>query len=226
VEEQAALPSACFDRSDREQPQQLEPQRGNKGSVPMSRVKTYLLATLGFGLAGAIGAAFGTGTAQAVVASLVDVVNPTTSPVPTSPVNVTDPGRIAYQVQVDNTNKCSGQVCNFSFPAVPTGHRVVIQHVSAYVVYTSAPTVIDVSISNGTATFASNFFAPIPTGTPSGLFDQPTLMYVDSGLEAVVTLTLYGGSSPSFAASFVQVVTLTGYELDCTVAACAPIAAQ
>jgi hypothetical protein len=58
----------------------------------MSRIRTYLLVTIGFAFAGMIGAAFGTSTAQAVVAILVEVVNPTTSPVPS--LNVTDPGRI------------------------------------------------------------------------------------------------------------------------------------
>jgi hypothetical protein len=61
----------------------------------MSRIRTYLLVTIGFAFAGMIGAAFGTGTAQAVVSTLVSVVNPSTSPVQTSSVNVTDPGRIA-----------------------------------------------------------------------------------------------------------------------------------
>jgi len=58
----------------------------------MGRFKNYLLVVLGFAFAGAIGAAFGTRTAQAVVATLVEVVNPTTSPV--ASLNVTDPGRL------------------------------------------------------------------------------------------------------------------------------------
>ena len=64
----------------------------------MERFRKYLLVTLGFALAGAIGAAFGTGTAQAVVASLVQIVNPATSPVHINSVD--DQGRIAYQSQV------------------------------------------------------------------------------------------------------------------------------
>jgi len=47
----------------------------------MARFKNLLIA-LGFVLAGAIGVAFGTGTAQAVVATLVQVVNTNSSPVP------------------------------------------------------------------------------------------------------------------------------------------------
>jgi len=98
----------------------------------MARFKNYLLVVLGFAFAGTIGAALGTRTAQAVVSTLVSVVNPTTSPVPTSSVNVTDPGRIAYQSQVSlslcGTERLS---CELLFPAVPTGHRLVVQHISA-----------------------------------------------------------------------------------------------
>jgi len=42
----------------------------------MSRVRTYLLVVVASALAGMIGAAFGTGTAQAVVSTLVSVVTP------------------------------------------------------------------------------------------------------------------------------------------------------
>src|SRR5215469_10785283 len=104
----------------------------NRENVAMSRIRTYLLVAIASAVAGMIGAAFGTGTAQAVVATLVEVVNPTSSPVPTSPVNVTDTGRIAYQSTV--TNQCAGpSTCVFFFPAVPAGHRVVVQHISGNV---------------------------------------------------------------------------------------------
>jgi len=45
----------------------------------MTRFKNYLVVILGFAFAGAIGASFGRGTAQAVVSTLVSVVNPTTA---------------------------------------------------------------------------------------------------------------------------------------------------
>jgi hypothetical protein len=68
------------------------------------------------------------------------VVNPSTSPVPTAVVNpstnpaltssVDDPGRIAYQSA--SMGSCGGaNQCSIGSPALPTGHRLVIQHVSA-----------------------------------------------------------------------------------------------
>ncbi len=184
----------------------------------MARFKNHLLVVVGFAVAGMIGAAFGTGTAQAVVSTLVTVVNPGTSPVHTSSVD--DPGRIAYQSSVFNTGKCSGISCTFAFPSVPAGHRVVVQHISGDVSFTSIPGSVFVQIiTNGTI---AGFFAPVSTEATFALFDQPVLFYVDSSTPAAQVQV---GSNATFGASF-QLVTLFGYELDCTVAACAPIATQ
>src|SRR5260370_5648446 len=78
----------------------------------------------------------------------VTVDNPATNPVPTSVVNpatspalsssVDDPGRIAYQsVKAQDCFSTSG--CAFSFPVVPPGHRLVIQHVSGELDFNGAP---------------------------------------------------------------------------------------
>jgi len=197
----------------------------------MARFKNYLLVVVGLGLAGAIGAAFGTGSAQAVVSTLVSVVNPTTSPVPTSvvnsnlnpvptsSVNVTDPGRIAYQSSVSHIGNCSGSACQFFFPTVPAGHRVVVQHVAGQVQFNAVPNSILVDITCCGSLVSEFIAAPIYPG-PSG-FDQPVLFYVDSSNSAIVEILLTGAV---FAGN--SFVTLTGYELDCTAAACAPIATQ
>jgi len=191
----------------------------------VARFKNYLLVVIGFALAGLIGAAFGTGTAQAVVATLVEVVNPTTSPVPS--LNVDDPGRIAYQSEIDMNGKCSGAGCSFDSPVVPAGHRVVVQHISGSISYVSAPTVITVDAFAGTTSHLADFYAPIPPGLLFSQFDQPALFYVDSGQVATVFVALWGNLSMFVtAADIVQAVTLTGYELDCTVANCAAIATQ
>jgi len=153
-------------------------------------------------------------------------VNTSANPVPTSPVNVTDPGRIAYQSTVDNTGKCSGTACIFSFPVVPAGHRVVVQHIAGNVDFTSpAPSTIDVRILIG-GVFISQFFAPIPAVQEHSGFDQPVLFYIDQLNSAQVSVLLGGLSVGPFDAGALDVLTLTGYELDCTVAACAPIATQ
>ena len=186
----------------------------------MARFRNYLLVVIGFAVAGMIGAALGTGTAQAVVSTLVSVVNPNTSPVQT--LSVTDPGRIAYQSEADLSGNCSASTfCGFVFPAVPAGHRVVVQHITGLVTFGVAPTVITVTTSSG-ATLVSNFYGPIPPGILSSQFDLPALFYVDASKAADVTVRLVGNGS-TFGGGTEQ-VTLTGYELDCTVAACAPIA--
>jgi len=190
----------------------------------MARFKNYLRAVIGFAVAGVIGAAFGSGTAQAVVSTLVSVVNPSTSPVPTSSVNVTDPGRIAYQSTVAPT-ACSGNSqCFFDFPAVPAGHRLVIQHISGLVQFTAQPTFAQALIEdNKTGNNFSAFFVPTNvTGSGSiGLFDQAVLDYLDAGDFAIVEVDAFG--SAVFATG-TQDVILTGYLLDCSAAPCAAIA--
>jgi hypothetical protein len=184
------------------------------------RIKQYLLVTLGFGLAGAIGGAFGTGTAQAVVASLVEVVNPGTSPVHTSSVD--DPGRIPYRVTIDMSTQCNGgDVCLFVSPVVPAGHRVVVEHVSSRTGAdtTSAPAIVDVYAGDQTTPIVTSFY--ISSGAAGIAFDQPVLLYIDSSNSVTILIGFVGAHFSSLVN-----LTLIGYELDCTVAACAPIATQ
>ena len=190
----------------------------------MARFKNHVLVVIGFALAGLIGAAFGTGAAQAVVSTLVTSVNTSANPVPTSSVNVTDPGRIAYQSTVTPT-ACSGNSQCFSdFPAVPAGHRLVIQHIGGFVVLTAQPTSTDVYIQDNTigTTFGAFFVPsnPLPSGFES-LFDQAVLGYVDAGDFAIVAVDVQGNSVFN---TGTQEVTLTGYVLDCSAAPCAAIA--
>jgi hypothetical protein len=183
--------------------------------MAMRRIRTYLLVTLGFGLAGAIGASFATGTAQAIVAALVQVANTTTSPVPIS--NVNDPGRIPYQTQLFNDSCGAVGNCVLTFPTVPTGHRVVVQHITATDGFNGQPTYFLASVAVGDTT-VSNF---LPSFFSKGyLFDQPVLFYADSGQAVKVEFS----TDNKF--SGLGTITLTGYELDCTVAACAQIATQ
>jgi len=187
----------------------------------MSRLRTYLLVVTASAIAGMIGAAFSTGTAQAVVSTLVSVVNPSTSPVQTTTVNVTDPGRIAYQATL--TNQCAGTPCAFLFPTVPAGHRVVVQHISGNVEASSETNfavgalVIGGQLSSG---FSVAIAAPDFTA-----FDQAVLFYVDATNSVEVTIFLEGAGA-SFPVNSFQTVNLVGYELDCSAVACAPIATQ
>jgi len=190
----------------------------------MGRAKSYLLVALGFGLAGAIGAAFGTGTAQAVVASLVEIVNPATSPVPTNSMNRTDPGRLAYQAFIGHFFSCAGMsACEFSFLPVPAGHRVVVQQISVFSEFSATPggMIVEVDlVSNGTPSVLFQFDVPASNSAPA--FVQPVLLDVDTSQS--VNVQVHSSGAETLGAS--SEVTLTGYELDCAVAACAAVATQ
>jgi hypothetical protein len=141
-------------------------------------------------------------------------------------LSVTDPGRIAYQSVIDMTGKCSGSICVFASPAAPAGHRVVIQHITGIVGYNAAPSDIIVYVSPNSSTFVSEFLVPVSSSALSGGFDEPVLFYDDSGNIAVIQVVLIGNGATFAGDSTIQRVALTGYELDCTVAACSPIATQ
>jgi len=201
----------------------------------MGRMRSHLLVTLGFAFAGAIGAAFGTGTAQAVVASLVEIVNPASSPVPTSSVDATDPGRIAYQSQLSGGTEsglsggqsCTGlPCCQISFPVVTAGHRLVIEQVNVVPGFSQTPQRPIVTLiqqdSSGRQTAIYLTFSP--PATPAQAYLQPALVYVDPG-DAVSVQVCDETGAGTFTSGIVS-VTLTGYELDCTAAACSPIATQ
>jgi hypothetical protein len=123
--------------------------------------------------------------------------------------NIDDPGRIPYESQ---QSIAAGEDTAI-FPVVPAGHRLVIQHVVGFAVFSSA-------ISGVTATVFSreglSTFLP-PSFQNATRFDQLVQLYVDAGNGPRVSLDadapVYGGA-----------VTLTGYLLDCTAAPCATIA--
>jgi len=167
-------------------------------------------------------AAFGTGTAGA---QEVQVVNPATSPALTSSVD--DPGRVAYESTISRSGHCRGfTLCEFSFPSVPAGHRVVVQHIAGILDVTAG--VHDTEVQVITGEYASVFFEPVQTAVsgPMGAFERPILFYVDSSKSVGVIVAVTGGGTFSPSASALEQITLTGYELDCTVAACAPIATE
>jgi hypothetical protein len=140
--------------------------------------------------------------------------------------NIEDTGRIAYQSTVNNVGKCSGTSCLFSFPAVPANHRVVVQHIGGILDFNTVPTNIAVFVQGGAAGFLTEFFAPIPTAFLFTAFDQPILFYVDALQSPQVQVFIIGNSTAFAGDSTSQFVTLMGYELDCSVSPCSPIATQ
>jgi hypothetical protein len=155
----------------------------------------------------------------------VTVDNPATNPVPTSVVNpatmpaltssIDDPGRIAYQNTMTSTNCMSGTQCNFVFPNVPVGHRLVVQHISGSLNMIGTPSVVVVNLSGPRQ--GISFFAPFVSNVSS--FDQPVLLYFDSGESVGVGISLFATNF-----TFDQNMTLIGYLLDCVASPCAAIA--
>jgi hypothetical protein len=123
--------------------------------------------------------------------------------------DVDDPGRIAYESQ---QSVGAGQD-TFIFPAVPAGHRLVIQHVSAIVIFPSVVSEVTAAVFSPEG--FSSFLPPLFLN--STRFDQLVQLYVDAGHGPKVTVS---ADAPVNNGS----VTLTGYLLDCTAAPCAKIA--
>jgi hypothetical protein len=122
---------------------------------------------------------------------------------------VDDPGRIPYESE---QTIGAGQD-RFIFPAVPAGHRLVIQHVSAIVIFPSVVSEVTVAVTSPEG--FSSFLPPIFAN--SIRFDQPVQLYVDAGNSPKVVVSANSAVNTGSA-------TLTGYLLDCTAAPCAAIA--
>jgi hypothetical protein len=182
----------------------------------LARFKKHLLVALGFALAGAIGTAFGTGKAQAIVATLVEVVNPTTSPVPILSI---DTARAPYQSTVTKAGTCSGSSCTFTFPNVASGHRFFGSHLSGSVAFNPHPSIIYIEIDVGGA-FNSAFFLGESSAVLFSVFNDPVAFVLDSPTSLSVKVTLFGNSA-AFAGN--QIMTLYGEDADCTALACPAI---
>jgi hypothetical protein len=155
----------------------------------------------------------------------VNISNTATQPVVTSAIDT--PGRIAYQSQVSNsTGSCSGTgTCFLEFPSVPAGHRVVIQHISGIVSFSTTANAVWVQLNNGSGAPVSTFFTPLTPFTSFSAFDQSVQAYFDPaqfGGVIEVQLSIIGGTFPG--AGSPETITLSGYELDCSATPCAPIA--
>jgi hypothetical protein len=179
----------------------------------MARFKNYLLVVIGFAVAGAIGAAFGTGTAQAVVSTLVTVVNPTGNPVQTQHVAADNPATQAISllcsvsVSAPNTNgSCTlinGLSSNGSY-VVPSGKRLVVESISGLLgVSTGQKAVVSYSVQDTQQTYA--FYPPLNL-TIANFFGQDDYAWAFS-----VKLYAEQGTSVSVTASTVASLNGTAY---------------
>jgi hypothetical protein len=170
----------------------------------MNRFKNYVLMAAGFAVLAMVVGVFSVGPAiaQAVRAALVS--------------NVDDPGRIPYH---------SSQLCGFSgsrfcvanFPVVPAGKRLVITHVSGFVVEAGLPggSLIRPQIDD---TYILVTFTGDEGGSSNFVFEQSALLFYDTGLSPHALITV----SPIPTSGFGQ-FTLAGYMLDCSTGPCAAI---
>ena len=157
-------------------------------------------------------------TAHALVATMVQVVNTTANPA--SILDADAATRTPYQVT--KAAVCSAASCNFSFPAAPTGTRLIIENVNAvFTTSTSVPTtVIIVNFGQGQLTgYTGSAGAPNSIGSFTSSINSPTHLIFDPFdgspfLEA-------GGSN--YAPGFSSYFTLTGYTINCAVAGCPPV---
>ena len=159
---------------------------------------------------------------QAIASHFVTVDNTAATPVPTFATD--DPGRIPFQAAEQDATACDGQsICFLQFGTVPAGHRIVIKHVSgALFTAASSQTIVTVGPFNGAGLAFESFLVGPGRGTNfpvETVFDQPVQFYFDQGQTVEVSLN----ATSTFVSGTSALMTLTGYELDCTVAPCGPI---
>src|SRR5205085_5518198 len=163
-------------------------------------------------------ATFLSATASAAGSAPVTIINPPNNPAPTT--NVDEPGRVPFQFSISSSFLCSNNgvpMCQVTLPAIPSGHRLVIQHVSGLISFLSVgsnPVLIQVAVNS---LMFSSFFTQVVVS--SSAFDQPVLGYVDAGDTATLVAREIG-TSISMGGSF----SVSGYLLDCTVSPCNTIA--
>jgi hypothetical protein len=149
------------------------------------------------------------------------------------------PGQIAYQSTLNMTGVCTGTLCTFTFPTVPAGHRVVIEHIAGLVSYSSSSpsttySILIASTANIAATpltiaptdaFTTFTFSTPADTTTGAQFDQSVKLYVAAGKSLNVYVQPPGGLTFSASGVDYQILTLTGYDITCdTTTPCTPIA--
>jgi hypothetical protein len=155
-----------------------------------------------------------TPVAAATPAQDVNVANPATAPV--LALNVNEAGRIPYQSMKTNTVPLGNHQFGCVFRTVPSGYRLVVQHVSGQIFF-NPPTAVTVLLTNLVAYTQLRSIFPVPNAQA---FDQPVLVYYDAGENPLLIIT---SDSDSQLDNFVG-LTLTGYLVDCSIGPCAAIA--
>jgi hypothetical protein len=159
----------------------------------MARFKNYLLVVIGFAFAGMIGAAFGSGTAQAVVSTLVSVVNTSANPVQVQHVVADNPATQAVVLYVTCAFS-SGAVGSESLNdtnthttfTVPAGNRLVIEYTTGSGTVPRSQTPLfnltpSFGLTNYTIYPTLVFTGSEPNGDAIYTFDAHARAYADPG---------------------------------------------
>ena len=141
-----------------------------------------------------------------------------------------DPGRVAFQANVLNKIDCGNfSPCVFNFGPVAAGHRIVVQHIAGLFTLNSGAQSVLVAVAPfNSPTLLTSFVTPaIQSATvANAAFDQPVLFYLDHSQVATLVATTINATNSATFFPGQQTIALTGYELDCNVAPCSPIAQQ
>ena len=131
--------------------------------------------------------------------------------------NLDDRGRVAYQAKLVTTTAPA------RLPAVPDGHRLVIEHISGVfnsVSTTTNPFAVYVELLKAGENEENIIGGIVPTLAPSNTFvtpfDQALLVYVNPGDRLEIGIGSIGGGA--------GILNVSGYMLDCTSAPCDPMA--
>ena len=157
----------------------------------------------------------------------VHVANSATAPLLVS--NVDDVGRIPYQATAPCADEGATNNCVATFPAVPQNHRLVLQHVSLFVEVSSTSVAVKVGLGKTNTSLNDAAFSFFKAPTSASVYgsaepaeadvDQPVLAYVEANDMPIVSAAASTHEVPQQGQAY-----LSGYMLDCSVAACTPIA--
>jgi hypothetical protein len=153
-------------------------------------------------------------TAHAVVATLVQVVNTTSNPVPNL-----DTERIARRpYQSNSTQTCTTNPCEFGFTPVPVGYRLVTQNFAGNFSLLSGSTSLYAYMTDSfsLAMGLPGAVGPLTAGAVPAGFNQQLTTYFEAGRFPLVLV--YGNFN-----SGTQSVALTGYLENCSVTGCPAI---
>jgi len=191
----------------------------------MKFLKSYLMGTGAVVLAGLLLTLVAPRAAHAIAATAVLVQNTSSNPAIVSSMD--DPGRIAYQsvAAFAGPGTCpNSEGCQVTFGPVRANHRLVVQHLSASVVFSAAPGQFGLEYFPASSGASGGLSAaPAASAVPGlsqyrGAREVPVQFYLDSGQSFEANL-LYQGS-----AYLGGSVTASGYMLDCSAAPCSAIA--